>query len=100
MFNCAVINAGPLVALSLLERAISGILGTPASEQRLRYGLDSDAKSPILYFRYPSTQRDGFTYVRREVKLEIGTLTDQQPTGRYAITPLIASTSPALFSDW
>ena len=38
--------------------------------------------------------------MRREVKLEFGTLTDQQPTGRYPIQALIASAYPALFSDW
>ena len=42
----------------------------------------------------------GFDYVRREVKLELGTLTDQQPTGRYPIAPLIASVFGPLFSDW
>jgi hypothetical protein len=62
--------------------------------------LDADAKSPILFFRYPSTQADGFSYLRREVKLEFGTLTDQQPTGRYPIQALVAKAYPALFGDW
>jgi hypothetical protein len=54
----------------------------------------------LLYFRYPTTQTPGFGYMRREVKLEFGTLTDQQPTGRYPIQALIVSAYPALFSDW
>ena len=66
----------------------------------LFYELDADAKSPILFFRYPSTQVLGFSYLRREVKLEFGTLTDQQPTGRYPIQALIATAYPALFGDW
>ena len=48
-----------------------------------------DAKSPILYFRYPTLQVHGIDYVRREVKLEMGTLTDQQSTGRYPIAPMV-----------
>ena len=42
----------------------------------------------------------GIDYVRREVKLEMGTLTDQQPTGRYPIAPMVASVFVPLFSDW
>jgi len=38
--------------------------------------------------------------VRREVKLELSTLTDQQPTGRYPIAPIVASVFVPLFSDW
>jgi hypothetical protein len=34
------------------------------------------------------------------VKLELGTLTDQQPTGQYAIRPLIAPVYPQLFEGW
>ena len=88
------------VVLPLLEDSISHALGAAPAGRWLHYELDVDAKSPILYFRYPSTQTQDFDYVRREVKLELGTLTDQQPTGRYALQPLIASAYPALFSDW
>lgn len=76
------------------------LVGTPPEGQWLHYELDADAKSPILYFRYPTTQTQGFGYMRREVKLEFGTLTDQQPTGCYPIQALIVSAYPALFSDW
>ena len=88
------------VVLPMLEGAIIDALGTAPEGQWLHYALDADAKSPILYFRYPTTQGHGFDYVRREVKLEFGTLTDQQPTGRYPIRPIIASSYPALFTDW
>ena len=84
----------------LLEAAIARALGAPAKGTWLHYELDTDAKSPILYFRYPTGQSEGFDYVAREVKLELGTLTDQQPTGRYPIKPLLAETYPALFVDW
>ncbi len=45
-------------------------------------GLWRHAEPPILYFRDLTPQGHGIDYVRREVKLEMGTLTDQQPTGR------------------
>jgi hypothetical protein len=88
------------VVLPLLAGVITDALGAPPERQWLYYELDADAKSPIVYFRYPSTQAQGFGYMRREVKLEFGTLTEQQPTGRYPIQALIASAYPALFSDW
>jgi len=88
------------VVLPLLEGAIICVLGTAPTGKWLYYELDVDAKSPILYFRYPTSQSHGFDYVRREVKLELGTLTDQQPTGRYSIAPLIASVFAPLFRDW
>jgi hypothetical protein len=73
------------VVLPLLESAIVDALGCAPAGQWLHCELDADAKSPILFFRYPSTRIDGFSYMRREVKLEFGTLTDQQPTGRYRL---------------
>jgi len=88
------------VVAPLLESAITEALGAASEGSWLHYELDADAKSPILYFRYPSGQANGFDYVRREVKLELGTLTDQQPTGRYPLKPLLADTYPALFNDW
>ena len=88
------------VLLPLLEEAIIDALGTAPAGKWLHYELDVDAKSPILYFRYPTSQGHGIDYVRREVKLEMGTLTDQQPTGRYPIAPMVASVFVPLFSDW
>jgi hypothetical protein len=89
-----------LVVMPLLESAIIDVLGSAPTGKWLHYELDADAKSPIVYFRYPTSQSHGFEYVRREVKLELGMLTDQQPTGHYPIAPLIASVFAALFSDW
>ena len=86
--------------LPLLEQVIADALGQSPADTWLRYELDADAKSPILYFRYPVTQQRGFAYVAREVTLELGTLTDQQPTDRHAIRPLLADSYPALFDDW
>ena len=70
-----------------LEHAIAQLLGDAHGRPWLRYELDANAKSPIVYFRSPVTQRTGFEYLQREVKLELGTLTDQQPTGHYPVRP-------------
>jgi hypothetical protein len=88
------------VLMPSLEVAINNALGAPPSGAWLRLELDADAKSPIVYFAYPSTQAKGFEYLQREVKLELGTLTDQQPTGSYPIKPYIADAYPALFENW
>lgn len=83
-----------------VESAIAGALGESPLGPWLRYELDADAKSPVVYFRYPSSGFPGFEYLQREVKLELGALTDQQPTGRYPVRPLIADAFPAVFDDW
>jgi hypothetical protein len=61
---------------------------------------DSNTNSPVLLFHYPSSQPTGFEYLRRSVKLEFGSLTDQQPTGRHPIRPWVAEVLPAAFPDW
>ena len=88
------------VLMPMLEASIVQALGAPPAGQWLRYELDADAKSPIIFFQYPTSQATGFDYLRREVKLEMGTLTDQQPTGRYPVRPLIADVFPQVFDDW
>ncbi|MGB4118377.1 MAG: nucleotidyl transferase AbiEii/AbiGii toxin family protein [Polaromonas sp.] len=85
------------VLMPVLDAAIKQVLG---SGNWLRMELDADAKSPIVYFAYPCGQAKGFEYLKREVKLELGTLTDQQPTGSYPVKPLIADAYPALFESW
>jgi hypothetical protein len=54
----------------------------------------------VLLFHYPSSQQDGFEYLKRSVKLEFGSLTDQQPTGRHAVQPMIVDIFPKEFDDW
>jgi hypothetical protein len=90
------------VVQPLLESALREVLGAPQGHaaEWLRYEVDEAARSPVLYFQYPTQQRAGFAYIQREVKLELGTLTDQQPTGRHPIRPLVADAFPALFNDW
>jgi hypothetical protein len=88
------------VVMPALEQVIAQTLGTAPTGSWLHYEVDADAKSPILYFRYPATERRSFGYLARDVKVELGTLTDQQPTGRYPVRALLADAFPALFEEW
>jgi hypothetical protein len=54
----------------------------------------------VLLFHYPSTQPTGFEYLKRAVKLEFGSLTDQQPVGRHLVRPWMANVLPDAFPDW
>jgi hypothetical protein len=82
-----------------LESTVTGILGT-AADTWFEFVTDPTTNSPVLLFHYPSVQPTGFEYLKRSVKLEFGSLTDQQPVGRHAIRPLVAETLPAAFADW
>ncbi len=66
----------------------------------LRYENDPIASSPVVHFEYPSAEAGGFDYLRREVKLELGSLTDQRPTEQHAVRAWIADDYPAAFMDW
>jgi hypothetical protein len=84
-----------------LEARIREALGAPQGlDAWLRFEADDAARSPVIYFRYPTQERTRFAYIQPEVKLELGTLTDQQPTGRYPIRPLVADAFPSLFDRW
>lgn len=76
-----------------LNQAIGGVLGQPADEKQwLEYEVDTDGRSPVLYFRYPCGYPRDIPYIRRVVKLEFGSLTDQRPTGRHRVQPWMAET--------
>ena len=61
---------------------------------------DANTNSPVLLFHYPSSQPAGFGYLKRSVKLEFGSLTDQQPVGRHPVRPWVAEVLPDAFPDW
>ena len=85
----------------LLEEAIRTVLvPAPGADAWLRYELDEQTHSPVLRFHYPVTQAASFDYIPRNVKLELGSLTDQQPTGKHTIQPWVAEAFPAVFTDW
>lgn len=82
-----------------LEAAVINELGVGKSAW---FDLQTDDRTqcPVLYFRYSSHVGDGYGYLRRSVKLEFGSLTDQQPRGEYSITPWVAEEFPQLFGNW
>lgn len=67
---------------------------------RFEFLEDPHTNSPVLFFHYPSSLPTGFAYIKRSVKLEFGSLTDQQPTVCHTIRPWIAEVFPAAFPDW
>jgi hypothetical protein len=84
-----------------LEAAIVEHLGDRSgAEPWLRFESDPAVHSPIVHFAYPSAERGGLDYLRREVKLELGSLTDQLPTGRHAVRPWVVDDFPAAFPEW
>ncbi|OGT83643.1 MAG: hypothetical protein A3H91_10095 [Gammaproteobacteria bacterium RIFCSPLOWO2_02_FULL_61_13] len=85
----------------LLEAAIREALGSLASGGSwINFDLDAQARSPVLYFNYPATQTTSLSYIKRTVKLELGSLTDQQPVGWHPVRPWVADEFPAAFADW
>ena len=63
----------------VLEAAAINAIGD-RSEAWFEFFTDPATHSPVLLFHYPATQPDGFAYLKRSVKLEFGSLTDQQRT--------------------
>jgi hypothetical protein len=83
----------------VLEAAAHETLGD-RGEAWFEFLTDPATHSPVLLFHYPSTQPDGIAYLKRSVKLEFGSLTDQQPTGCHPVAPWIADVLPESFPDW
>jgi hypothetical protein len=87
--------------LPALEEAIVAVLGGPQrGEQWLTFEVDAIADTPNLWFAYPSALPQAGGYVVKRVKLEIGALTRQQPTGEYSIVPMLAETLGAAHDDF
>ncbi len=82
-----------------LERSVVAQLGDP-TEPWLEFIVDPITHSPVLRFRYPSTQPAGFHYLKRSVVVEFGSLTEQQPVERHPVRPWIADVLPEAFPDW
>jgi hypothetical protein len=84
-----------------LESSISEILGTPSPQSSwLKFEIDSLAATPNLWFRYPSALPQAGGYIAKQVKLELGALTDQQPTGNHVIQPMLADVLGEVFTDF
>lgn len=93
--ECEAFVAGP--CREALERAIAGQLGDHAmGKPWLEYALDARTNSPVLSFEYPSTIPAASGYIEQRVKLELGSLTDQKPTGSHSIIPMISEALSSL----
>ncbi|MBA3483703.1 MAG: nucleotidyl transferase AbiEii/AbiGii toxin family protein [Pirellulales bacterium] len=82
-----------------LEAQIAAALG-PHPTAWLEFMIDPLTRSPVLLFYYPCGEPEGFAYLRRSVKLEFGSLTDQQPAGHHPVRPWVATELPQAFGDW
>jgi hypothetical protein len=82
-----------------MEAAAVGVLGKN-ERAWFEFMTDLNTNSPVLFFHYPSSQPAGFDYLKRSVKLEFGSLTDQQPVGRHSVRPWVADVLPGVFPDW
>ena len=82
-----------------IEEAVEAVLGK-GQPAWFEFLTDTHTNSPVLLFHYPSSQPAGFDYLKRSVKLEFGSLTDQQPVGRHPIRPWVADVLPDAFTDW
>ena len=77
----------------VLEVAIIARLGAPLhTNEWLRYEIDALAGTPNLLFTYPSALLQAGDYIAKQIKLEFGALTDQQPIGTHSIAALLAQT--------
>jgi hypothetical protein len=94
---CAVAVQKQIV--SVLEATVEAVLGKRTGGW-FEFLTDPVTNSPVLLFHYPSTQPPGMDYLKRSVKLEFGSLTDQQPVGRHPVRPWVAEILPEVFSDW
>ena len=84
-----------------LERIADESLGTPENGNRwMEFQVDDDTHSPVILFHYPSNEITGFEYLRRSVKMEFGSLTDQRPAGKHAVRPWVAEEFPQLLDDF
>lgn len=83
-----------------LEAEAGCVLGRPERGAWFEFATDTASGSPNLLFHYPSHQPKGFEYLQRAVKLEFGSLTDQQPTGRYPVKPWLLDAVPDALPDW
>jgi hypothetical protein len=81
--------------LSTIERQLGR-----ADSPWLTFEVDGHSHSPVLLFHYPTTQPPALDYLKRSVKLEFGSLTEQRPTASHVVRRWIADVLPEAFGDW
>ena len=84
-----------------LERIAEESFGKPVGGKAwMEFQVDEDTHSPVMLFHYPSNEPTGFEYLRRSVKMEFGSLTDQRPAGKHLINPWVAEEFPNVLADF
>ncbi|MBI5506763.1 MAG: nucleotidyl transferase AbiEii/AbiGii toxin family protein [Deltaproteobacteria bacterium] len=84
-----------------LESVLVSMLGSAQrGSQWLAFEIDAAAATPNLWFTYPSALPQPGGYVAKRVKLELGSLTCQRPTGCHTIAPMLATTLGATYDDF
>jgi len=84
-----------------LERIAVEVLGNRSGGVTwMEFLVDAMTDSPVVLFHYPSNEPSGFEYLRRFVKMEFGSLTDQRPAGTHAIRPWVAEEFPKQLEDF
>lgn len=87
--------------LPKLQRIANEALSNqPGAGSWMEFQVDEMTHSPIVLFHYPTSEKTGFEYLRRFVKMEFGSLTDQQPVGTHAVRPWSAEVFPKQFEDF
>ncbi len=84
----------------LLEIEIRKLIGDPPfSGNCMNFLLDERTKSPVIHVKYPTDRESGAGLIRPEVKLELGSLTDQSPTEYRNISSWVAEEFPSVIHD-
>lgn len=84
-----------------LERIAGESIGKPSRGAAwMEFQVDEETHSPVVLFHYPSNESTGFEYLRRSVKMEFGSLTDQRPARTHPIRPWVAEEFPELLADF
>lgn len=85
----------------VLEAEISSVLGaSPGGASWLSYEIDGNAGTPNLWFTYPSVTPQTSAYIAKRVKLEFGSLTNQQPSVQATARTMLSGVLPAgAFAD-
>lgn len=84
----------------LNDMAVETLGARPGGEAWLSFEIQQQSHSPILFFEYPTGADVGYAYIPRRVMVELGSLTDQQPSGVHSIRPWVADQFPEAFRDW
>lgn len=83
-----------------LERLATEAVGKRSGSAWMEFQVDEATHSPVVLFHYPCGESKGFEYLRRFVKMEFGSLTDQRPVGLHKVSPWTAEEFPNQFADF